>query len=312
MTVRQTLAGVMAAAIAIASTAGSAQAQARDGGECSSEPEMDGPPGLVWEPEWRRVDWVEGSVILASAGAATVMLALGEREEPRWTAAGPVDRAARRGLALGTRRGRERISLASDALLLALMLYPVLVDALLVAGVAEQEWEVAKQLAVIDLQSLMLSYLVSMGTSRYVARQRPFMRECDTDPDYAKECTEQNFFAERNTSFIGGHALVAFSAAGLVCVHHQYLDLYGSNAADTAACGVALAAAGGVFGMRMAAERHWLSDMLVGAGLGLAAGWLLPAFAYYRRTPGSSATGWMSPMVAPTPGGGTVGLQGTF
>ncbi|MBC7171541.1 MAG: phosphatase PAP2 family protein, partial [Polyangiaceae bacterium] len=80
-----------------------------------------------------------------------------------------------------------------------------------------------------------------------------------------------------NRSFFSGHSSMAFTGAGLVCFHQQQLaGLYGSRAAGIGVCGSALAFASTTALLRVAADKHWSTDVLAGAGVGIFSGWLLP------------------------------------
>jgi hypothetical protein len=72
------------------------------------------------------------------------------------------------------------------------------------------------------------------------------------------------------------------ASAGLICAHHLNVPLYGGGAPDLAACGAAvgLGLATGV--MRMTADRHYASDIIVGSVIGFGGGFGLPLLLHYR------------------------------
>jgi membrane-associated phospholipid phosphatase len=109
-----------------------------------------------------------------------------------------------------------------------------------------------------------------------VRRERPFKTaycsENPSDPDCA---------SGDSSSFLSGHASTAFTGAGLVCAHHGAMPLYGNKIADTGACATALAAATVTGGLRIVADKHYASDVIAGAALGLASGWLMPKLLHY-------------------------------
>jgi hypothetical protein len=53
------------------------------------------------------------------------------------------------------------------------------------------------------------------------------------------------------------------------------------RAGDAAACATGLALATAVGVLRIAADRHYATDVLLGAGVGLLSGWLLPWLLHY-------------------------------
>lgn len=67
-------------------------------------------------------------------------------------------------------------------------------------------------------------------------------------------------------SFYSGHASAAFTSAGYICRYEK------------SHCGVALIVAGSTGYLRIAAGRHWLSDVLVGAAAGYATGHAIPIY----------------------------------
>ena len=90
---------------------------------------------------------------------------------------------------------------------------------------------------------------------------------CTSDPTYNDTCFGGSF-----ASFPSGHASAAMVGAGLSCAHHTYLPLLGGGTADLAVC-----ALGSAFGVvngvaRLAADRHYASDVVAGLVLGWGVG----------------------------------------
>jgi membrane-associated phospholipid phosphatase len=82
---------------------------------------------------------------------------------------------------------------------------------------------------------------------------------------------------EENRSFLSGHTVASFAAAGLVCSTHQHMDLWGGRAADVAACATFVGMATANAALRVASDNHWASDVIVSGGIGFAAGYVLPS-----------------------------------
>lgn len=105
-----------------------------------------------------------------------------------------------------------------------------------------------------------------------------------------------------NLSFFSGHATLAFAlatSAGTVASmrHHRLAPVMW-------AAGLTLATAGAY--LRIAADRHYATDVLAGAIVGSAVGFGVPYFAH-RPTPAKAGFAF-----TPVPGGGTFMLSGTW
>jgi membrane-associated phospholipid phosphatase len=119
-----------------------------------------------------------------------------------------------------------------------------------------------------------------------LARERPYARPCLKDPDYSSSCEHHDRFR----SFYSGHAAVAATSAGLICAHHTHVPLYGPGEQenggggdiDRATCITALAGMVATGTLRIVADKHWATDVIVGHVLGLSIGYLLPTLFYYK------------------------------
>jgi membrane-associated phospholipid phosphatase len=252
--------------------------------------------GLQWSPRFARFTTAQYVLTGALAGGllATDRL-LPPAGEAHWRGGILLDSQARSWLAAQSESGRETASRISSYMTLGLMLYPFAVDSLLVAGVVHDDFDVAYQMTLIGLQGLLLAKLVTGLTKDLVGRARPDAGDCLTGHELA--C------GESTESFISGHTSGAFAGAGLICANHQNLALYGDGAAGSVACGLALGTAGTVGALRVVAGRHYLSDVLAGAAVGFAAGYLLPNLTNYDFG-ASRAAG----VITPIAGTGTFGL----
>jgi membrane-associated phospholipid phosphatase len=118
------------------------------------------------------------------------------------------------------------------------------------------------------------------GGQKLFGRQRPWVDRC-ADPELREELDCGNESTDKNRSFYAGHPAVGMTAAGLTCVHHSHLPLYGGGAADTLACGLTVGAAVvNGFG-RVVTEKHYATDLVVGFGMGAFAGFALPKLLHY-------------------------------
>jgi membrane-associated phospholipid phosphatase len=96
-----------------------------------------------------------------------------------------------------------------------------------------------------------------------------------------------------------------------MCAHHTHLPLYGGGAGDVLACSTALAGAT-LSGMsRIVADRHYASDVLAAATVGILSGYLLPELLHYHFTLPSFqlGAGDTRAILLPAASSDTLGLQ---
>ena len=80
----------------------------------------------------------------------------------------------------------------------------------------------------------------------------------------------------RFRSFPRGHTYSGFVGAGLSCAFHEHLNLFANEWYDSVTCAALLATATATGVLRMGADKHYASDVVVGAALGVTVGYLLP------------------------------------
>lgn len=263
-------------------------------------------PRLAWDPRWQPVRPWEVAVAFGFFGTTIVVEESISTPTPRLTGAGPVDRWVRSGVVLPSRSARTAADTASDYTLFATLAAPLLLDDLVMIAVADRQPSLALRVAIVDLEALAFAVFLGTTTQHLARRTRPFTRECDEDPQYSPDCGANG----ANLSFFSIHTTMAFTGAGLFCLHHTSFPIFGGGAADAAACGVGLSVAALTGGLRMMADRHWSTDVLTGAAVGLASGWLLPWLLHFRPgaedEPGEGAGAFL-PWVEPARG--TYGLR---
>ncbi|MFL5312200.1 MAG: phosphatase PAP2 family protein [Myxococcales bacterium] len=221
-----------------------------------------------WPDGWQRIGPKQSAAIGGLASSAILlMLFLKAPDQPRWD--GPVlfDDGARNALRASSAQGRSRAGTVSDLAYL-LAAYPLVVDAGLVTRLGHGKADAALQLALIDVEAIALTALLTTSMQRSVGRARPFTRTCGSNPLGDPDCSASG--NTRNSSFISGHASIAFTAASAMCVQHSRLSLYAS--ANAAVCPVALGIAATTSLLRVVADRHWASDVIAGAIVGSAVG----------------------------------------
>lgn len=188
--------------------------------------------------------------------------------ETRWKGGLFFDARARMVLRARTRELRRRFARASDALFYVLVLYPGLVDGFVIAGLIAGDYARAGQIFLIDLEGFTATALVMFALQRYVSRERPYA----TFPD---EGVYAPVYPERFRSFFSGHAAAGFTGATLVVLHHTRVPGFDTawHLAITIIV-VLMATATALF--RVVSDRHWLTDVVAGAILGIASGYLVP------------------------------------
>lgn len=234
---------------------------------------------LRWDDRWTRVHPVEyANAGLLLGGVIASSLTLEQNVDA--TEGGVMwDDPIRRKLVLGNKKHRDTAVIVGDVFYYGLFFYPNVVDLGIVTLAVHQSTDVAWQMFIINTQAYALTGLVSTLTQRLVGRSRPFAPECATDPDYDIECDDP---VNRSQGFISGHAAIAFTGAALMCSHHAHLPLYGGGAGDVLACTTGLLGAT-ISGMsRVVADRHYASDVIAAAFVGISSGYLLPELIHYH------------------------------
>ncbi len=218
-----------------------------------------------------------------------------------------------------TRQARESADEASDYLWYVSVAYPV-ADVVIAAPVVHRNATMTYERSLMNLQAFSVVSLWSRTFHKTVGRARPNTRGCASEgTEYDAQCGSRFQFY----SFPSGHAGVSMTGAGLSCAHHLHGHLYGNSLADGAACATAVSVAATVGALRITADRHWMSDSLIGAGLGFATGYGLPTLLYYhpfwRRSNRRNVAGFagkdgvlLTGVIAPLPGGWATVLQGRF
>ena len=250
----------------------SAQATARG---ASADPQPERERAIEWKDDWRHVSYPAlVSTALLGGGVFAARSLMEPPSTTRFVNSNRMDGAGRQ-LRLDDPEAGHRVDLVSDFTRYSVMLWPV-VDALMVAAV-DRNPQVGAQMMLMTGQSMALTGFATRLVKTAAGRPRPYQQDCNPD---LEDC------AETGASFFSGHTATAFTGAGLVCVQHRHLDLYGGGWGDKAACGMALTAASATGIFRILADKHWTSDVLVGASVGLLSGWLLPRLLYFRSGEG--------------------------
>ncbi len=233
------------------------------------------------EPPPLRHDLRTDGALTAGAAALWLGLELGKgRLAPtacRWCAENRFDAWARDGLVWGY---ADQAARASDVIAFGLLPAGVVAHQLLAARAAGDTQEGLVDLLLVA-QATALALDLNQVVKLAAGRQRPFVHHGNwRDPNRAPE-------ADDNLSFFSGHATTTFAlaaAAGTIS------DLRGYRGAPWVwAGGMTLAAATAY--LRVAGDRHYLTDVLAGAAVGTAAGIALPRLMHPRQDRDGGAAG---------------------
>jgi membrane-associated phospholipid phosphatase len=194
-----------------------------------------------------------------------------------------VDERARRGARLRTHRQRELAATLSDVLLAGTM-----IDAALLAG-----WTLPRAPRVHGARRASATHLLALGITLglghlvkdTVGRARPFERERGDDAACRSPAGSASFYSL--------HSAMAFASAGFSCAMHVSRAMTGARDVDALPSLASLVTAGATGMLRVLSDRHYLSDVIAGAGMGLVVGALFPFAIVPVRAPAVSrrATG---------------------
>lgn len=271
-------------------------------------PRTRGGEPLYWDAAWRRSNELDYTLI-AVGGASTLFTAIIKPISRPWRGGILFDEDARK-LRLSSFDERATARDASDVLLALSVTGPFLIDSMVTAWWYRGNKQVAKEMAVIDLETLAVTAAVQGLFAAVVSRERPYGRTCgDGLPNDSLDCTTFG----RYRSYYSGHTSLSFASASLVCTHHLHLSLFADGFADGMACVSSFAAAATTGTLRIVGDQHYASDVISGAVLGTGIGLGLPWLLHYRRGSGTSdakASAGVKVQLVPTTNGAQA--VGTF
>lgn len=268
---------------------------------------------VYWHDEWSKFTWNE-ALISAAVTVHNFRLqeALDGPKEATVEFYVPLMDKEWRSLLVETNLSRRQAyARLSDIGYKSLVFAPYAIDVSLTLAVHRNP-EVAAQLFLIDFEVLTLAAATQMLISRLVGRARPYVTDlCDG----GKPCPGGPY-----RSLVSGHAMAAFTAAGLMCLHHEKLPIFGGGAPDKWACAWAISVASATGFLRLPADEHYMSDVLMGAGLGFFYGYFIPKWLHFHKPLGDTKSGstkraglrMMPTLIPQTGGGGVLSLTGTF
>lgn len=218
--------------------------------------------------------------VWVGAGAATLGLGIGLFMIPAQAPADPsvgvwrggllFDEAVRDAARAPTLGGEQLARQLSDILLVATIAQAALTDSVVIPLLHDDPdlvWQASAA------HALALGVMMSLGSvvKQATERARPFERDCASQPDLPG-CGNGDSYR----SFFSLHSGVAFTSAGFSCAMHLERTLYRDQGADIVSCGASIAAATATGFLRVVADVHYLTDVLVGAIGGFLIGYLVP------------------------------------
>jgi membrane-associated phospholipid phosphatase len=173
---------------------------------------------------------------------------------------------------------RDLAAAVSDVLLATTVLDVAGIDALVVPLV-QRDQVFAWRASAAHLLGIGLTVLLGEIVKGASGRARPFERECRDDP-HAARCRGSDTFE----AFYSLHSGVAFASAGTSCALHASRTLDGDVASDAVSCAISLALATTTGLLRVASDRHYLSDVIVGGLVGFLVGYVIPLWIVPERS----------------------------
>ena len=268
---------------------------------------------MAWRAEWPRFRlWEYAGTAAVGATSWYLRMYRPPPVQAKWQGDNWFDDQLRNWLRADTPAGRRDSQYASDRLADLGYALPFGID-LTVALFAHGQLQTTWQMMMMDLEAFAVSGLINNFLFYEVGRGRPSARDCAKDGAYDELC-----FIGANASLPSGHTQTVATGAGLTCVHHRYLPLYGEKWADESACGLMVAATFASAVTRIMADRHYATDNLIGIAVGFGSGYGLPWLLHYRHGAGgvpaarSDAPQAMTVMPMAGRGTGGVALVGLF
>lgn len=246
-------------------------------------------PRVEWS--YQRFTAVEGVVTVTMGLGIGAFVLFNKERPPAWTSNFVIDDSTRDVLRADTLEGRRRAAFIGDMTYYGSLAYPYLVDVVAVAWLGHGKPGVAAQMALINTEAFAITGFLSFASNAFIRRQRPYARDCtESDRETFPDCK----LPGKSEGFFSGHTGIAATAAGLTCSHHRHLPLYGGGVPDAMACVATIAGALLTGYTRLAADKHYLFDVITGLGLGFPIGYWLAE--YHYRTPTRTTTWSVRPM----------------
>lgn len=240
------------------------------------------------------------------AGGAAI--SLGTEPSRRWTDENGFDSGIQSGIRLDGADARRDADSASD------FLVALSIGVLPAAAIGTQFARTHDCVETWDMfgdafESFSLALFASEAIKVATGRERPFGDRCAGQSPPDARCGDD----DRNLSFVSGHATLAAAGAGVSCRFALDRQAFGPGpAARIAPCAVGILSALTAGTLRLSADRHWATDVLVGFGVGaLVGGFDLPGPLEWLRVEKRDASGRVeaSGLLLPMAREGRLGAQ---
>ena len=238
-------------------------------------------------------------------GAAAIQF--GAQETTHWSKTNSFDEGIRSGFRSDSQSTREDAGTASDVLLAVTAgLLPL---ASIGKTLSERDCYEAYDMATDAAEAFTLTLLLTTGTKRIAGRNRPYDKDCNGTPPGDASCSD----SDRSQGFFSGHASMAATGAGLSCSYAMKRKTWGeSQTARFTPCALGIGAALTTGALRIVADKHWGSDVIVGFLVGATVGYFdtWGPFDLLRFEAESDDLGWdINGMVLPYADQGEYGVR---
>lgn len=223
---------------------------------------------------WRRAGVAEYvTVSLAAVGTAIFESQNREPDEAKWKETNGFDETMRDIFRLESRTARDATQNASEFIMGVMIAAPFL-ETFSTLGVRDASWSAQWQTQMVNVESFTLTSLLSSLMQNLLTRERPFVRNCRDGED----C--EGYL--ENRSMPSGHIAFALTGAGLMCNHQEYQEIYDPET-ERKICNTAIGVAVVDGVLRLVSDRHYTTDVLVGAAIGYFSGFILPRWLHYNH-----------------------------
>jgi len=243
------------------------------------------PDRVEWSDDWARVRlWEVADAVALTIGDTEIEDHVPVPAQARWRGGILFDDWARRTLRANTAAIQSTASTVSDYFYYGGTLVPFVLDNYFVTLDVHRSADVAVQMLVINMQALGVSGLVSLAAEHEVGRARPYTESCGLDGrvrDASGAVLQTCGTSNDNRSFFSGHVAAVTTMAGLTCLHHQPLPLYGGGFADLAPCLAMMGLSVATGMLRLVYDEHWATDVMTAWAIGAVSGYVLPSLLHY-------------------------------